>query len=154
MPNIGTLLKQEISRLSRREVRTQVGATKSATAQHRRHIAALKRQVTKLERQVSLLEQRVLGAPPVAPASSDAKRMRFVAKGLRSQRDRLGLSAADYGKLVGASAQSVYNWERGVTSPRPEQLTSLAAFRGISKREAQARLRQLGGKDGKARRKS
>ena len=73
MPNIGTLLKQEISRLSRREVRTQVGATKSATAQHRRHIAALKRQVTKLERQVSLLEQRVLGAPPLAPASSDAK---------------------------------------------------------------------------------
>ena len=154
MPNIGTLLKQEISRLSRREVRTHVKATKNATAQHRRHIAALKRQVTKLERQVSLLQQRVLSAPPVTPASSDTKQIRFVAKGLRSQRNRLGLSAADYGRLVGVSAQSVYNWERGLASPRREQLKSLAAFRVISKREAQARLQQLGAKDAKARRKS
>jgi DNA-binding XRE family transcriptional regulator len=153
MPNIGTLLKQEISRLSRREVRTHVKATKNATAQHRRHIAALKRQVTKLDRQVSLLEHRVLSAPPVAPVNSNTKRVRFVAKGLRWQRERLGLSAADYGRLVGVSAQSIYNWERGRASPRREQLMRLAAFRVISKREAQARLQQLGAKDAKTRRK-
>jgi DNA-binding XRE family transcriptional regulator len=153
MPNIGTLLKEEISRLSRREVRTQVKATKKGTAQHRRSIAALKRQVTKLERQVSLLEQRVLGAPPVAPVSSNTARARFVAKGLRSQRDRLGLSAADYGRLVGVSAQSIYNWERESASPRPEQVRSLAAFRGIGKREAQARLQQLRAKGAKAHRR-
>jgi DNA-binding transcriptional regulator YiaG len=154
MANIGIVLKEEISRLSRREVRTHVKATKNATAQHRRHIAALKRQVTKLVRQVSLLEQRVLRAPPVAPVDSTTKRMRFVAKGLRSQRDRLGLSAADYGRLVGVSAQSIYNWERGLASPRREQLMSLAAFRVVNKREAQARLQQLSGKDAKARRKT
>src|SRR5262249_24468236 len=49
MPNIASLLKEEISRLSRREIRMQVEATKRATTQHRRHIAALKRQVAKLQ---------------------------------------------------------------------------------------------------------
>jgi DNA-binding transcriptional regulator YiaG len=79
--------------------------------------------------------------------------MRFVAKGLRSQRNRLGLSAAEFGKLVGVSAQSVYNWERKLATPRPGQLTSLAALRGIGKREAHARLEQLSAKSAKARRR-
>lgn len=146
MANIATLLKEEISRLSRRQVRTLVEATRKATAQHRRHIAALKRQVTKLERQVALLERRVLTTPPARTAEADGKRIRFVAKGLRSQRARLGMSASDYGKLIGVTAQTVYNWERGAAIPRHGQLTSLAAVRGIGKREAQARLAQLGGK--------
>jgi DNA-binding transcriptional regulator YiaG len=143
MANIATLLKEEISRLSRRQVRTLVEATRKATAQHRRHIAALKRQVTKLERQVALLEQKVLAVPPARKPDAEGKRMRFVAKGLRSQRHRLGLSAADYGKLLGVTGQTVYNWERGVATPRREQLNSLAAFRGIGKREAQARLERI-----------
>ena len=60
MPNIGALLKQEIARLSRREIRGQVQATKKASSQYRRHIATLKRQVTTLERQMALLQRRVL----------------------------------------------------------------------------------------------
>ena len=63
MPNFGTVLRDEISRLSRREVRSQVDATKRATAQHRRHIAALKRQVAQLERQVAVLARKVLETP-------------------------------------------------------------------------------------------
>ena len=58
-------------------------------------------------------------------AASDATpvtKVRFVAKGLKSQRDRLGLSAAEFGKLIGVSAQSVYNWEGGQTRPRDEQM--------------------------------
>src|SRR5437762_9104879 len=140
MPNIGALLKQEIVRLARKESRAEVQATKKASAQHRRHIAALRRQVAALERQVALLRRSALDRPQAATAGP--KPLRFVAKGLKSQRGRLGLSAADYGKLVGVSAQSVYNWEQGNASPRPEQLKRIAALRSISKREAQARLIQ------------
>ena len=142
MPNIGALLKQEISRLSRREVRSQTTTTRKASAQYRRHIATLKRQVAKLERQVALLTAKVLDARTAAAPDSEGKRIRFVPKGLRAQRERLGLSAADYAKLVGVSSQSIYNWEHGAASPRPEQLATLAALRGMSKREATARLEQ------------
>ena len=148
MPNIGTVLREEIVRLSRREIRSQVDATKKATTQHRRQIAALKRQVAQLERQVTLLVRKFLDTPPMVSADSTAIRPRFVAKGLRSQRKRLGISATDYGKLLGISAQSIYNWEHEWASPRAEQLSRLAALRGIGKREAGERLKRLrSGKD-------
>ena len=146
MPNIGALLKQEIVRLSRREVRAQVQPIQKASAQYRRDIAALKRRVATLERQGASLQRRVLDKPRVTPASSTTTKIRFVAKGLKSHRDRLGLSAADYGRLVGVSAQSIYNWEQGHTSPRSEQLTTIATLRGVGKREALHRLESLGTK--------
>ena len=59
-------------------------------------------------------------------------------------RERLGLSADDFGKLLGVSAQSIYNWEHENARPRAEQLANVAALRGIGKREAKARLDQLG----------
>jgi len=143
MSNIGTVLKQEITRLSRRESRSQIHPTRKATAQHRRDIAALKRQVAQLERQVGLFSRKALGTPPAASPHAPVKRVRFVAKGLRSQRNHLGLSAADFGKLLGVSAQSIYNWERESAYPRGEQVARLAAIRGIGKREAENRLKQL-----------
>jgi len=152
MPNIGTVLKAEITRLARKESRGQIDATKKAAAQHRRDIATLKRQVTALERQVRLLARRAPGATPAASADAPAKRVRFVAKGLRTQRGRLGLSAAQFGALLGVSAQSIYNWERETAHPR-EQLAKLASLRGIGKREAAARLAQLAAPAGKGRRK-
>jgi DNA-binding XRE family transcriptional regulator len=154
MPNIGTVLREEISRLSRRESRRQVDTTKKATAQHRRDIAALKRQVAQLQRRVAQLSHKVFGAAPAVTSAPSAKRVRFAAKGLRSQRNRLGLSQTDLGTLLGVSAQSIYNWESESTRPRDEQLAKLAALRGIGKREAGARLKQLIGANGKNRRKS
>jgi DNA-binding XRE family transcriptional regulator len=141
MPNIGAMLKQEITRLARREVRVQVQATKKASTQYRRHIAALRRQVTALERQLALVRRRgAVSAPPTTGESP--QKIRFVAKGLKSQRARLGLSAADFGRLVGVSAQSIYNWEQGHATPRAGQLAILAARRGIGKREALKLLEQ------------
>ena len=149
MANIGTVLREEISRLSRRESRSLVDPTKKITAQHRRDIAALKRQVGLLERQLKLLSRKVLGAPSAASSEATAgRRVRFVAKGLRSHRNRLGLSAAEFGKLMGVSAQSIYNWEHEVAHPRSEQLAKLASLRGIGKREAAERLKPVrSGKD-------
>jgi DNA-binding transcriptional regulator YiaG len=139
MPNIGAVLKQEIARLSRKEVRGQVTTTKKASAQYRRDIAALKRQVAALAKQVAMLAKRPR-AVEAAGLADDGHRTRFSAKGLKSHRAKLGLSAGDYGKLVGVSAQSVYNWETGKASPRAGQRAQLAALRSLGKREAQARL--------------
>jgi DNA-binding transcriptional regulator YiaG len=139
MPNIGSVLKQEIARLSRREIRSEVQATRKASAQYRRHIAALRRQVAALERQVAMLSRRVRESPAATPSEAQTK-FRFVAKGLRSQRTRLGLSAEEYAKLVGVSAQSIYNWEHGHAVPRAAQVAAIAQLRGIGKREARSRL--------------
>jgi DNA-binding XRE family transcriptional regulator len=141
MANIGTILKEEISRLSRRVTRSQIDPTQKATARHRRDIASLKRQVAQLERKVTLLSRKLSVAPSSAVSSdSEAKKLRFAPKRLRAQRTRLALSGADLGKLVGVSPQTIYNWEQGSTRPRPEQLAKLAVIRRFGKREARARL--------------
>ena len=146
MPNLATVLREEISRLARKEIRIQTEGMKRASAQHRRDIAALKRHVAELQRKVALLERQVpKEAPTAVPAETD-KKLRFTAKGLRSQRRRLGLSAADYAKLVGVTPRSIYNWEQETARPRQEQIAILAGLRGIGKKEAQARLRQLANK--------
>ena len=143
MPNIASVLKVEISRLSRREVRKQIEATVKASAQHRRYIAALRRQVAKLERELAQVQRRVSPGSAAAPNGTSTTPLRFVAKGFRSQRARLGLSATQCGKLLGVSAQSIYNWEREVSAPGKEQLQRIAAFRELGKREAHTRLAQI-----------
>jgi len=149
MPNIGALLKEEITRLSRKEVRRQLAGMKKASAQYRRHIAALRRQTGSLERQLSVLRARGFERTSVAAPATDAKGTRFVAKGLRAHRTRLALSAAEYGRLVGVSAQTIYNWEQGKSTPRAAQRASLAALRGLGKREARARLQAVAPRGGK-----
>jgi predicted site-specific integrase-resolvase len=55
MPNIASILKNEIARIGRKEVRAESEPLKIASAQYRSTIAGLKRQVADLERQVRQL---------------------------------------------------------------------------------------------------
>jgi len=143
MPNFAALLKQEFVRLSRKESRSEVRAVRKASTQHRREIAALKRDLQALKGQVGRLQRELLRRSPAAPAAAAAVKIRFVPKGLRSERTRLGLSAERYGRLVGVSAQSVYNWEQGHAVPRAEQRAAIHALRGVRKSVVKARLAQL-----------
>jgi DNA-binding transcriptional regulator YiaG len=143
MPNIATVLKDEISRIARKEIRAETAVVKKASAQYRKDIAELKRQVSNLQGKVSVLEKRVLRDVQPQVAQADAKDVRFTAKGLASQRKRLGLSASDYGKLIGVTGHTIYSWEKGSTRPRKNQLPVLASIRQMGKKEAQARLEQL-----------
>ena len=142
MPNIGSLLKSEISRLARREIRHEVQPLRKAGAGYRREIAALKRKLASLERQAKRLSKSP-ASPATAANESTQTPTRFVAKGLRSLRQRLGLSAADFARLLGVSMQSVYNWERKKTVPRRNQVAAIVALRAITKNEAHARLEQM-----------
>ena len=140
MPNIGALLKAEISRLGRREVRKELAGVRKASAAHRRDIAALKRQLTTLQKKSSVLEKRTTAPMEGKSPALPDRPVRFVAKGLRSLRSRLGLSAPQLARLLDVSEQSVYNWETKKATPRKEQLAAIIAMRGIGKREAHARL--------------
>ncbi|MHC4540407.1 MAG: helix-turn-helix domain-containing protein, partial [Planctomycetota bacterium] len=91
----------------------------------------------------ALLEKQVLQNVPAPFTTANAKGVRFTAKSLRSQRKRLGLSAADYGTLAGVTAQTIYNLENGLSRPRKQQLPVLASIRHMGKREVSARLEQL-----------
>ena len=148
MPNIASVLKVEIVRLARKELRSEVDSIRKALAAARAEGAALKRRVSELERSLRQ-PARVAHARPPSPSPSPveeadgADKFRFRASGMASNRKRLGLSAADFGLLVGASGQSVYAWEQGKARPRGKNLAAIAALRGVGKREVVERLASL-----------
>ena len=146
MPNLLNLLSDRIRRLARREIRAQTKKTRRMTAQHRRDLAALKRQVAALGRAVAFLERQERRRVASPPAPQDAKGVRFSARSVKAQRARLGLSAKDFGKLVGVSALTIYSWESGKSRPRKKQLAGLAPVRRLGKREARKRLEMIGEK--------
>ena len=76
-------------------------------------------------------------------SAGQSSRTRFSAKGLKANRERLGLSADNYGKLIGVSGLSIYNWEQEKARPRENNVMALLSIRGIGKREAAKRLEAL-----------
>ena len=153
MPNIAAVLKAEITRLARKELREERDGLRKALVLQRKEIAALKGRVLALEKVVQRLDK----APRLPPAGSSAvaaqgrvdtdaaEGLRFRAAGMASNRKRLGLSAADFALLVGATGQSVYAWEAGKSRPRAESLRAIAELRHVGKREVEARLAALKG---------
>jgi DNA-binding transcriptional regulator YiaG len=145
MPNIAKVLKDEISRLSRKQVKSETSVTRKAAADHRRQIAALKRTVDALGRRIAYLEKREKNRlASVRPESeANGRQVRFSPVWLKRHREKLGFSAASYAQLVGVSALSIYNWENGKAKPRAKQVEALSAIRGLGKREAERRLEVL-----------
>ena len=164
MASLANALKEEISTHARREVRRQTAPADKAMARCARDIAALKREVQALKHELASLRTPQPGptvppkktsdrTPPsrraaskVSATSTSAKpspRSQFSGEALKAHRERLGLSADNYGKLLGASGLSIYNWEQGKARPRKSSVDAWTAIRRIGKREAAQRLASL-----------
>lgn len=144
MINLNTVLNERIARIARKEIKAQTGATRKAAVRYRGDIAALKRQIASLQKTVAFLESREKRRLAEQPVPQDVENLRFRADGLKTHRAKLGLSAKDYGALVGVSGLTIYHWESGKARPRREQLAKLAAVRGMGKREAFKKLESVG----------
>jgi len=142
MPNIGTVLKDEITRVSRKAVRGETQALKKSVTQYRSQIAELKRRMQALEKQVQRLGKARgrAAAEPSGEEAEEGSHLRFSAKGLAAHRRRLGLSAAALAKVLGVSALSIYKWESGKVRPRARQIEAIASLRTMGKREVAQRL--------------
>jgi DNA-binding transcriptional regulator YiaG len=148
MPNLASVLKSEIARLARKELRAETEALKKTVTSQRSEIAALKRRTQELEKTLKAVARGVSRSAGKDTSTTEAEQedagnLRFRPQGMASNRKRLGLSAGDFGLLVGATGQSVYSWEQGKSKPRAGSLAAIAALRGIGKREVAARLEAL-----------
>lgn len=145
MTNIASVFKAEITRVARREVRAEIEGLKKANSQHRSAIAELRRELAALQKQLKQAE-RECGASAKEKATTERKH-RFSAARLAAHRAKLGLSAADYGRLVGMSGATIYLWEQSRTRPRPEQVQQLGLLKALSRRAVLERLGQVKGSE-------
>jgi DNA-binding transcriptional regulator YiaG len=142
MPNIAHVLKEEIRRLARKEIRSEVRPLRKEKAQMRRYVAALKRRAAALEREIKRL-YRVAPTPAAPPET--AKRSWITSRGIRSLRRRMRLSQKQFAKLTGVSGQAVYQWERRgrKLDLRKRTQAAIAAVRHLGAREARRRLEDM-----------
>ncbi len=165
MPNLSQILKAEISRISRKEIRASVNPIRSSNFVLKRTVADLKKRIAVLEshnkrlsEMQSVLQEKTSEA--TVEQGADAK-LRVTSKTIKSVRNKLGLSQDSLAALLGVSGQSVYVMERkgGRLRLRKATLAKFLALRGIGKREAARRVEELGaaskkkGREKKARRK-
>lgn len=157
MRNLATALKTEIEQVAHKALRDQAAQFRKVTASCHREVVALQRRVNALEKLLERQRGAPSGAAPargrsaprpkaliaLAPGEQEAHPLRFSAKGFAKLRQRLGLSAASMGMLLGVTAQSVYKWEDGKARPRASQLQAIAAARKLGKREAAAKLADM-----------
>ena len=147
MPNIAKILKDEISRIARREAGNAVAPVRKPARGLRRAVADLKKRVSRLEREVRSLQRAVadLGKAHRPAVPEEAVKARITAKGMRSLRRRLRLTGQDFARLLGVTGQVVYAWEKasGPLRVREKTRASILAVRDIGAREARRRLEEV-----------
>lgn len=147
MPNVMKVLKDEITRLAKKQARAVGGPLRKDAAGFRRAIAALRRDVAALQRDLKAYTIEFKKKAVVEPAPvEEGTRMWVFGSGIRALRKKLGLSQEYFAKLIDVSMQSVALWERkpGRLDLRKTTLAKIAAVRSIGAREAKRRLTDLG----------
>jgi hypothetical protein len=154
MTNVAAVLKQEITRLARREARSLTKPLHKVTAGLRKSIAELKRENARARADIIRLLRKLPVSSVLPLAKGESSKVRFSAASVIAQRKRLGLSAEAFGKLIGVTGHTVYSWEQGKSRPRSAQVKAFSVVRGIGKGEVNARLQELSAQAPKGRKKS
>ena len=152
MSNVAEVLKGEIKRISRKEVRSAIEDLEKSNHNLKKTVIDLKKRVASLEKENKFLtkEARKLKAEPPEEHNGNGRKDRLTSKGIRNLRSKLHLTQADFAKLVGASPQSVHLWENkeGPLNLRDKTKESILSMKGLSAKEARAELEQGEGKKG------
>jgi len=146
MSNLVSCLKSEIGRLSRKEAKAAADPLRKPSHAARTAIADLKRRVEALEKELRRVNG-VLGKMPSAqPCSSEPDaidvKMRITSRNVKSLRNRLGLTASAFAKLLGVTDNWVYLYEHkaGALNMRTATLAAFLSAKAMTAAEARAKL--------------
>ena len=153
MPNLAALLKEEISKIARKEVQDQVRELKKTVREQRDALARLEKQIgpAKAKAAAKPVAAKPAATKPTAtkptaakPAAAKArkapegakeKQIRIAPDTIKKHRKRLKLSQAELGELLNVSTNTVLRWEAGTSKPRSKHLSGLDQLRSMGLRE-------------------
>lgn len=148
MANFGKQFQEEIRRLARKETKLDLERMKREQVDLRKSLSAARKQIEKLQRDIKRLGRG--GAAASADTggeqeSGEGVKARVSGKTIRLMRAKMGLTQAEFAKLVGVTGQSIYQWERkeGPLTFRGGAKERIVAFKGVGAREARKRLAEM-----------
>lgn len=157
MPTFAEILKKEIARVARKELREEITVLRKLGATQRADISVLKKEVKSLQSSLKRLE-KIRVAPsssgsmakpsptakptPDTPRGKPGRKVMFTAERLKAQRARLGFTQEQMGQLLGVSSLSIWKWESGGASPRASRVPEILARIAMGKREALSLIEQ------------
>jgi len=148
MPDVARVLREEVQRLAKRQVKAGLTPIKRDTIRLKKHVADLRRELavlTRTSRELLAKVTAVVATKESEVATARAATLRPTSKSLVRLRRRLGLTQVEFGRLLGVSGQAVLNWESkgSRVRMRSANLAALAGIQKIGKREARRRLEGL-----------
>jgi DNA-binding transcriptional regulator YiaG len=154
MAKIEGIIKSEIMRLAKREVRAVFRPLKREVWQMRTKLSNLSRGIASLDRMAKELHLEE-SKPKLEATPGEIKASRLTPERIQGLRKKLGISQRELGILIGASTGAVLSWEKGKFRPMEKKKAALIAVRKLKKREVKKLLAQKveESKKGKAERK-
>jgi DNA-binding transcriptional regulator YiaG len=143
MGKVGSIIKSEIIRLAKGEVRRvsiplgkDVRLLKSTVSQLRKSVLSLERFAAQEQKELSKREMRLEATP------EEIKQSRFSPRLLQSLRKRLGITQKELAILAGVSVGAAHLWETGKFRPKDNKMGVLVALRKLNRREVRELLNQ------------
>ena len=140
MPDVASVLREEIRRLSRKEVKSAASAQSKQIRDLKSGIRVLRGQVASLQKALAASRKAGATANSTSPEQDKSRAVRISPASIRNHRKRLKLSQAQLGQLLGVSTTTVVFWESGRSAPRGSNRHALAEVRKLGKKDAQALL--------------
>ena len=142
MAKIESIIKSEIVRLAKHEVRTVFRPL-------RKEVWGIKLKLSNLIKDFSVLDRLAKDAtkgksaePNLEASPEEVKASRLTPVRIVGLRKKMGISQRDLGVLVGASIGAVASWEKGKFKPQGEKKAALVALRRIRKRDVRKMLKE------------
>lgn len=147
MVDIAKMLRSEIGRLARKEIRAMVQPLGEQIRDMKKIVRGQNMRIQELEAALATKADQE-DAGKIQPALAKEKLTRSIRTSpasIKRHRQRLKLSQREFGLLVGVSTLTVSKWETGNAKPRGKNKETFALLRKMGFKEATARLEQIQG---------
>ena len=146
MSTFAKSFKDEVTRLARKEAKAAIAPLRKPSGATRSALADLKRRVATLEKETRRLAALLAKCPQPEPVTTPVSPRNWISgKGVRSLRQKLGLSQEAFAKLVGVTPNCICLWEckPGMLRMRDATKAAVFAVRQLGAREAKQKLAEM-----------
>jgi len=148
MPDFAKAIKEEITRLAKKEVKKTAAPLNARIRSLVKTVSGQEKKIARLEKVAARQEKELLKSAPVPEAArpEEVKKARISPRLVKTQRKRLKLNQSDFARLLNVSVAAVRSWEQGRALPKEDTMATFVAVRKLKPKEAWNRLGLAGPK--------